>query len=183
MGVRFVFGHAWIVAVVIIGGCRQSRPAPVPAPKDAEPRTKMNTSSAATEKEIDSEKLRAAPEVLEQNGVRLVLQPYLWRNNMPVVGSSDPAMLGALTLKTVNGEPLPAGLRLGRVWLLHDRQTWTGQFTDEEYPDQVGAIEKMFRDGPPWPAGIRVHVIVQVLAPDGSVHLLRASGVEVHQVS
>ncbi|MFO7767634.1 MAG: hypothetical protein R6W82_01545 [bacterium] len=43
-------------------------------------------------------------------------------------------------------------------------------------------LERVARDGPRWPAEIRVDVVARVRSPDGTVHLIRARNQRVHTV-
>lgn len=164
--------------------CRPDRAATPREPAD-QAKGPADPSPPRAVKEDDAASLRTTPETLDLDGVRFVIVPYLWQNFMPVTQPGDHPMLASIKLKTARGEPMPAGVSLGRVWLLDNAspRLWSGAFLDEERRDTPDVLEKMFREGPVWPTGLTVDVIVEVKTPGGQVHRLRASKVEVHQVS
>ncbi len=131
-------------------------------------------------------RLRIAPSVLEIGDARVVLDAYLWRDFMPVIGGdskSGKPMMAVIKLAAAPGSTLPSGVDAQLVWLVRGTEIWAGSFMKEERTADPRAVEKVFRNGPLWPPGEAVDVIVEVLDAAGGKHLLRASGVKIHQTS
>jgi hypothetical protein len=79
----------------------------------------------------------------------------------------------------VDRAPIRAGLVLDRIWLVHGDDTWRGKFSDApraQDPARAHQLEGIARNGPQWPVGDTVTVVVRFHDANGTVYHLRVAG-------
>jgi len=130
-----------------------------------------------------SESVAPVPQAAESvtiDGREYRLEAYLWRDYMPRVGMPQSHPLFALAWVTaVDRAPVGNGLVLDGIWLVHGDDTWHGRFADEprgQDPARAHQLEGIARDGPEWPVGDKVTVVVRFHDPDGRMYHLRLDG-------
>jgi hypothetical protein len=123
--------------------------------------------------------IRSAPEQVTYRGQGLILETYLWRDFMPLAPPDGRPLKAVVRIQSADQQPLPDGLIVERLWVIHDDQVWDTR-TVEERPrhDPIKPYQREFiaGDGPKWPPASVVEVIVQLRIEGQAPLLLRAAG-------
>jgi hypothetical protein len=104
----------------------------------------------------------------------LVLEPYLWRNFQPGTTATDTRLMAVFRVRTADGRPLPASVRLDSAWVVRGRERWAIALAEPDERWEPHAIEATGRGGPPWEIGSRVTVVVRLRDASGRVWRLEA---------
>ncbi len=126
---------------------------------------------------VDPAALSAAPAEITIDGRVLALETYLWRDFMPLREPGGRSLIAIARVTAKDRQPFPARVQADRMWIIHDKDIWETEFSNEPRPQDVARVhqyERIARGGPKWDPGIRVDVIVRVVAPDGEPYLLQA---------
>ena len=103
----------------------------------------------------------AAPEYITLNGIDVTLQAYLWRDFMP--GTNDSSLRVTIRLHSVKEPPL---VRFETVWIIQGDAAWT--FSSSKATNEI-----IGRDGPKWPEGASIDVVVKLRDESGKTFLLK----------
>jgi len=125
------------------------------------------------------ENLLAAPLQVSVAGRVLTLEPFLYRDFMPVVPVGGSELVAYILVAAEDGQPYPSGLDADKVWVIAGDEVWEGDFTEEAGPpDQtrLHLLQKVAFGGPKWEVGTEVEVVVRLVPSIGSSQLLRATG-------
>lgn len=148
--------HLICSATLILGGCGRALVAPEPT----------------------LDELRGAPTAITINeqGAAVVLDAAVWRDFSP--GGTDPSYRGLIARLALRagGAALPRGARIEFVWVVWRDTVWPSHvrsFDDGQY--WVG-------DGPEWPIGSNVDVVVRYRDAHRPSRLLRTAERSVAQV-
>ena len=114
--------------------------------------------------------LLAAPEMVEMDGEKCILETYIYRNLQPRIiegraaGTSDgPPLIVIARLKTLSGEPLPKEITLDRLWVINGAAVWETGFSDEERPEKKPSVmERIARNGPACRDAASVTAVVEI---------------------
>jgi hypothetical protein len=128
--------------------------------------------------------LRSAPLSVTLAGKELVLEAYLWRNFAPSVPLEGPPLQAALRITTADGTPVPDNIRADAAWVVYGDDVWATPVAEElsRFPGSA-YFEVMARNGPHWPPGASVDVVVRVREVGGRDHLLRAPTQLIHRAN
>jgi hypothetical protein len=118
--------------------------------------------------------LENAPTLVRVAGHDLVLDAYVGRDFMPIAPPDGHPMVAVLRIRTVDGRPFPAGVAAYKVSVLYGDDVWTAATHQEQASQQPGTLEVIAREGPRWPPGATVDVVVYLRDAAGGEHLLRA---------
>ena len=120
----------------------------------------------------ESDQAVSAPEEASLNGRIYSLEPYLWRDFMPMIGqdSMQTSLTALVRVVTEDSREIPPTVTAERLWIVNGDETWETDFDDEQRLVFKTAIERVARYGPFWETGIEVEVIV--LLSDGSDEIL-----------
>lgn len=134
------------------------------------------------------ETLRLAVLSIRVGDATLDVDAEAWRSFQPTVsdtprsrGEGDPLL--ALVRLRSTGDPIPAGLAMDGVYLIRGSEV-AAVTAREEQPRAEGArfAEFMVRDGPRWPPGDSIDVVVALRDDSGRTMLLRAPRVAIMRV-
>jgi hypothetical protein len=100
-----------------------------------------------------------AAEQVIAGGVPLTLQVSLWRDFMPPAPPEGRALTGRLTVRTMDGSPLPQGLVMSSVSVFYQGQTWVASPFGDPSPDPSMMV-RLIVGGPLWGPGVTVDVSV-----------------------
>lgn len=127
------------------------------------------------------------PASVDIDGVAVTLQVVIWKDMMPRV--SVPGVIvrkpGYQMRVTLNAgasrmSPDPAKTRAQvrpeRIWVIRGKDIWEGNFSQAE---RTGIEEYAIRNGPPWPVGGTVDVVVRFVDSNRKAHAVKAVGVGV----
>ena len=122
--------------------------------------------------------LRAAPVTVTVGGVTMTLRTHLWRDFMPGVtrpGRRRPkrGLLASIKVVATDAKAIPPGLVADTVWLIKGDEVWTSPL--KEVRRRGPGLDVMVRNGPAWPTGIKVDVVVRLRDKGGKSYLLRAA--------
>jgi hypothetical protein len=120
-----------------------------------------------------AEELRSAPLSVTADGKTLVLEPFLWRDFMPVSPPDGKPLVAILRLRASDGSAPPSDVHIDAAWVVNGREVWTTGVGEERVTST--SYEVVARNGPKWGPGVAVDVIVRVRDSHGTTSLLRAA--------
>ncbi len=153
------------------------------AGKDAAPNE--HTPSVMT-----AETLLAAPAQLVAGDAALSIEVEAWRSFQPLVDSASTRLVAVIRVSAAAADSTAAGTRgvpgalgIDAVWLVHGTEVVRGE-AREEQPREAGAstVEFVLRDGPTWPAGDSIDVVVSASGVSNAPRLLRAPRIAIARV-
>ena len=131
------------------------------------------------------EALRNAPDTIEIDGVAFQLEAEVWRDFMPTAfpdeatrlkeSATDPGrpMTATLRIRAGNSRQIPPGVKVDVGWVILEDQIWESRALEDLPRDSARRqITVYLRDGPKWPPGARVEIVVRVVDTAGVAHLL-----------
>lgn len=123
-------------------------------------------------------RLNRAPLSLSASGQTLVLNPFVWRDFMPISPPDGKPMIAVLRFAPADSNPLRATITVDSAWVINRSQIWAQRVT-EVLPPQLrpGGHEVAIREGPKWGPGVSVDVVAQIRINGGNPLLLRAPNV------
>jgi len=124
------------------------------------------------------------PERVSIDGRDYTLEAYLWRNFMPGPDPGRRGLIALVWLTAADGRPVDHHLALEGLWLVRDGEIRAMRFSDEPRPMEPRRrhqLERIARDGPLWPTGIRVDVIVRIQDSRGKTYWLRLPRQPIHR--
>jgi hypothetical protein len=125
--------------------------------------------------EIPVEKLLSAPDTIDIEGEKIILNTYLWRDFMPVSPPDGKPLIALLMIESVDSSDISGFINPEAVYVVNGNEVWSSFFEDEIPPDNSPfRLTRIARDGPKWGPGIFVDVIV-LLNVGRDKKLLRAS--------
>lgn len=133
---------------------------------------------------VPLEELLSAPLEIEVAGRIFTLETDLWRDFMPVSPPDGSDLRAVVRITAVDLQPFPPELDADRLWVINGRNVWETAFSGENRPPDglhPHQLEKLARGGPKWETGIRVEVVVRVVARTGLSYLLRAADQPIHR--
>lgn len=98
------------------------------------------------------------------------------RNIMP--GSPAVGLMVRATLVS-SGTPIPGGVALDRVYVLHGERVWVSELDTADHPPTSHRLEATARNGPMWGTESLVDVAVRLRVPEGSDVYLASRGVQI----
>lgn len=132
----------------------------------------------------EKQNLSAAKDTIQIEGVKLILETYLWRDFMPVAPPGGKPLKAVIDLLPVNKEKLPAGIDIDKFWIINNQETWsdTLKHVGQKIPSEnLIKMEKMAEKGPKWQPGNFVKVIVRIKDNNSITHLLKAENQLIHR--
>lgn len=130
-----------------------------------------------------AESLRAVATALHVGEARYTAEVEAWRSfQPPVVEGGDP-LIAVVRVSEGGVGGVPASLAVDTVWLVRGDEVATG-IAREEQPRERGArtVEFVLRDGPRWPPGDSLDVIVALAGLGPSSLAVRAPRVTIARV-
>jgi hypothetical protein len=123
-------------------------------------------------------------------GAKVSLQASIWKDQMPKVSTPGvtlrrPGYQIRLTLGAGVSRPSPQAaterviVRPVWVYLVHESEVWGRSLIGVE---RVDTEAYLVRNGPAWPTGISVEVVVRFVDRDGKEHLVRSGPVSAEAV-
>jgi hypothetical protein len=113
-----------------------------------------------------------APTRIQVDGRELTLDTYLYRDFMPVSPPGGKPLVAGLKVRTVDGSPLPAGIRAERVSVRYQDEVWTVPVVLEHPSPLPGVLDVVARDGPRWGPGVNVDVVLHLRDGAGNAKAL-----------
>jgi hypothetical protein len=97
-----------------------------------------------------------------QVGATVRVNAYVWRDLQPGSGTSGRGLIAGASLRTVDGQALPPGLKIELLWVLQDGQAWRGTPIQEQPAATPAEIPVIARNGPHWTGVVDVVLEVSV---------------------
>ena len=123
--------------------------------------------------------LQSAPTELTVGTETVVLDPYLWRDFMPVAPVDGQPLVAVIRLRTAAGSAYGGDAEIDRVWVVNGSAVWTAQDIEVRH-GAAGEYEVVARDGPKWGPGINVDVVARMQV-GGVRYLLRKAAVPIQR--
>jgi hypothetical protein len=124
----------------------------------------------------NAQALRAVPTSVDTDGMSLTLSVEAWRSYQPTIdrAAGDP-LIALLRVNTSDPAGIPGALRADGAWLAHGDEM-VQVMPREEQPREPGArtLEFVVRDGPAWPTGDSLDVVLSIGGMRAQPLLLRA---------
>jgi hypothetical protein len=106
------------------------------------------------------------PETITVNGLKIMMEVFLWRDFMPTIGAPGGSdLMAVITLTAQGASNFPDYIGADKLYVIYGEQVWETGFADEIRPRDNGhlnQIQLVARGGPKWPVESRVDVIVRV---------------------
>lgn len=134
--------------------------------------------------DFTSKELISAPDTLVVEGIKVVLETYLWRDFMPFSPPDGKPMRAVITLLPTNSDFLPRHLDASRIWVIFQKEMWSSSLTaigTGESSEPRRRLEKMAANGPKWGPGVEVTVVVEIVDDKGKSHLLKCDRQTIHR--
>lgn len=120
--------------------------------------------------------LLSAPEQVEIDGRKYVLETSMWRDFMPFSPPDGKPLIAIIWVTATDSLTFPSSVDVCRLWVIKDKEVWEARFSGEQrgsYDDFK--LEKVARDGPKWGPKIEVDVVVKLVDRGKKTYLLKAS--------
>jgi len=134
--------------------------------------------SESSEPTISIDTLLSAPEQVEIDGHRYVLETYLWRDFMPNCPPDGRPLIALIKISTADSSEFPSSIDTDRSWVIKDEKVWETKFSKEKVPPEFPGdhkLKKIARNGPKWSPEIQVDVVVRIIdTQNNKTYLLRA---------
>ncbi|HWM02452.1 MAG TPA: TetR/AcrR family transcriptional regulator [Actinophytocola sp.] len=118
--------------------------------------------------------LAEIPATATVDGHPVTISATVWRDFMPVVTATSTALIVAVSVTAAGTGVLPPFLRADRLAVRHDDEVWVAPLSEE---NPRGRTSRKFqvnaRQGPDWPTGTAVDVIVQLRGEHAERQLVR----------
>jgi len=127
--------------------------------------------------EVSTDELLSAPEEIEVDNFRYVLDVFLWRDFMPFCPPNGRPLIASISVTATDSLELPKTIDADRIWIVNGSNVWESGFSSEERTRHSSGnhLEKIARGGPKWQPGIKVEVVVRVIDGADNIYLLKAS--------
>lgn len=137
--------------------------------------------SVLVPEQIPVEVLRSAPDTINVEGEKIILNTYLWRDFMPVSPPDGKPLIALVVIESLDSSDISGLIRPEAIYIVNGNEVWNSFFLDEIPPDSNPySIKRIAKDGPKWGPGIFVDVVVSINA--GSERkLLQAPGQYIHR--
>ncbi|MEO7965774.1 MAG: hypothetical protein ABIT38_17830 [Gemmatimonadaceae bacterium] len=120
------------------------------------------------------ETLRLAALSVRIDDVTLDVSAEAWRSFQPIAGKNTQPLIAQIRVRATGG-PLPPSLATDGIYLVHGGDVFPAfAREEEERADGARFAEFTVRDGPKWPVGDSIDVIVAFKATSATTYLLRA---------
>lgn len=122
--------------------------------------------------------LLSAPEQVEIDGRKYVLETSLWRDFMPFCPPDGEPLIALIWITATDSLEFPSSINADQLWIIRDHEVWETKFSNEVKPKEPyrkHQLEKIARDGPKWGPRIQVEVVVRISEKNKRTYLLRAS--------
>jgi hypothetical protein len=146
-----------LLACILVSGCGADKPTKPTLPIDI---------------------LLSAPEQVEIEGRKYVLETSLWRDFMPICPPDGEPLIALIWVTATDSLEFPSSINADRLWVIKDHEVWETKFSNEARPKEPyrkHQLEKIARDGPKWGPRIQVEVVVRISEKNKGTYLLRAS--------
>jgi hypothetical protein len=125
---------------------------------------------------LPPDELRAAPLSIMVDARTLVLDPYLWRDFMPIAPPNGDSLIVAIRVRSADDAAVPTTIHVDAAWVILDDLVWaSGVGQESPATTQKPFYEAVARNGPKWGPGVNVDVVVRVKDSQGIARLLRAA--------
>lgn len=106
--------------------------------------------------------LESAPQNIIIDNKTYVLEPYLWRDLMPVVNPKEKkGLLISIKFKTQDGTPVNEKIKASLAWVIKGTEIWETPIASTETKGQ-SFIEFYAKNGPEWKPEEKVDVIIEL---------------------
>lgn len=138
-----------------------------------------NPRAGVNSEELDL--LMSAPLKLKIDDSQLTMDPYLWRDFMPISPPDGQPLAASINISTLDSNQFDPNIIPIKLWVVKsDSEVWQADISAEGVRRNESFIEFSVADGPKWEPGISVEVIVELRKSDQSYYL-RASDVVIHR--
>ena len=130
------------------------------------------------------EKQKTAPDTLEINKQKLVLNTYLWRDFMPISPPDGKPLKAIIKIVPINTEKIPLDIDASKIWVFFKKEVWTTNLNPvgNKPPNKaMPFLEKIADGGPKWGPSVEVLVVVQIRDEEGNTFLLKADKQQIHR--
>lgn len=120
--------------------------------------------------------LLSAPEQVEIDGRKYILETSLWRDFMPVCPPDGEALIALIWVTAVDSLEFPSSVDADWLWVIKDEELWRTKLSNEQRPAYDDyKLEKFAREGPKWGPKIFVDVVVRLVDKEKRTYLLKTS--------
>ncbi len=136
----------------------------------------LTTQADGPAKKPSFQELTAAPTSIDCAGQKLKVEAFLWRDFMPIAPRDGKPLAAVVTLLSADLMPLPKGLAIDTVWVVHGKDVWESSVKEVRRDGgDATRLEVVVRNGPKWGPGVEVDVIAAVRDTQKPGQLVRAA--------
>ena len=137
-----------------------------------------NATSIGAEGDVSVGELLSAPEEIEIDNRRYVLDIFHWCDFMPFCPPNGRPLIASISVTATDSLEVPKSIDVDRIWIVNGGDVWESGFSSEERArhSSHNHLEKIARGGPKWRTGIMVDVVVRVIDGTDNIYLIKASG-------
>lgn len=110
----------------------------------------------------------------------VTLETFIYRDFAPVSPPDGQPMIAALTVKADNRAPLPSGIQVVNMYVMHGDSVWAVLPVQEWPSTSPSELQVVARGGPKWTPGITVDVVAE-LRHDNASFIIQAVDQPVHR--
>lgn len=171
-------GALVLVALSLVAGCAEPAGEHAPNERAAVPRSAPDGRPTPS---LDS--LLAAPLAVTIGGREATLAPELARDFQPP--SPGGPVVTHVVVRLSGTDLFPEDVNIARLWLVHEERVLPLGYKvrGRAVPGFPPSLTILAIDGPFWPVGDSVVVVVEIVDADGATHLLRAPTKTILEVS
>ena len=130
-----------------------------------------------------ADSLRAVATELRVAGTIFTAEVEAWRSFQPLVGAPGDPLIAVVRVRGEGGARIPGALAIDSVWLVRGADVVQGTASEEQPRDRdARTVEFVLRDGPRWPPGDSIDVIVALSGVGAPVPVVRAPRVAIARV-
>jgi hypothetical protein len=134
---------------------------------------RSQTTPASVPCPVNATALRSIPLTARLNDQAFVTTADVWRDFMPGKSIYGHGLIAGVTLRSTDGTPISAELRVDSVWVMLADQRWGGAPTEEGSGDP-SRRRVVMRGGPSWPIASTVDVVIRITDRNGYGACVRA---------
>lgn len=136
-----------------------------------------NISFVSADEDLSIDEFLSAPDEIEIDNRRYVLDVFIWRDFMPFCPPNGRPMISSVSVTATDSLEFPKSIDADRIWIVNGSDVWESGFSSEERSRRSYSnhLEKIARGGPKWQTGIKVDVVVRVIDGADNIYLLKAS--------
>lgn len=124
-----------------------------------------------------------APQEIEINGEKYILETYLWRDFMPISPPDGKPLQAIIIIENIDSNTFLSTIDVNYMWVINESYVWETELETQE-ADKPNQLKKRADEGPKWEPGTLVEVVVRIIdETTGQEYLLKAAEQTIEQTN